>query len=163
MGRTGRGRDPGVDRGDGGMAPGSPVAVLLRLIPRGDEGEVEEVAQHGGSLRKPIPGYPPGLRGTPQPPVELCGIWLWSDQPAHTPTARTPAPPGTPIRNPPLEKPRGPSGTSRPQEGPSGGVRTIERVRPQRESLATEADSQVPAPSSGGGTSDPCSTSEVPP
>ena len=162
MGRTGQGRDPGVDRGDGGMAPGSSVAVPHRLIPRGDDGEVEEVAQHGGPLRKPVPGYPPGPRGTPQPPVEFCGVWQWVEEEAHTPTARTPAPPGTPIRNPPRERPRGPSGTLQPQEGSSGGVRTMERGRPQREPLATEAGSQEPAPSSGGGCSHPCSMSEVP-
>ena len=86
----------------------------------------------------------------------------WGEEDAHTPTARTPAPPGAPIRNPPRERPRGPSGTPQPQVGPSGGVRTMERGRPQRESLSTEAGSQAPAPSSGGVTSDPCSKSEVP-
>ena len=144
------------------MAPGSAMAVPLLPVPRGDEGEVEEVAQHGGSLRRSVPGYPPGPRRTPQPPVELGGGWQWGEEDAHTPTARTPAPPGAPIRNPPRERPRGPSGTPQPQVGPSGGVQTMERGRPQRESLSIEAGSQAPAPSSSGVTSESCSKSEVP-
>ena len=53
-------------------------------------------------------------------------------------------------------------GLRKPQEGPSGGVRTMEGGRPQREPLATEAGSQEPAPSSGGGCSHSCSMLEVP-